>query len=217
MALCYWSTSPSILLGERRYKRQLKIGHVPLWIESNLKKVDCIYIIYYYYHRFSKMWSCSYMYLIICILQLSAVSFKKEIHCKEIFVIFKKIRNMWWKNLGILVVQRILTTEDRHDRRETLCLVNSFLIKNVKLKTEIYIYMYVYYIYVYYSWQNSWFESVGHFWVNPWVHGCDNFEIPRATLITWFNTKRGWTVEVTMTKMNKWMNGINLGIAGHSS
>ena len=27
------------------------------------------------------------------------------------------------KNLGILVVQRIVTTEDRHDRRETLCLV----------------------------------------------------------------------------------------------
>ena len=38
-----------------------------------------------------------------------------------------------------VVVQRILTTEDRHDRRETLCLVYFFLIKNVKLKTEIYI------------------------------------------------------------------------------
>ena len=28
---------------------------------------------------------------------------------------------IWWKNLGILVVQRIVATEDRHDRR--LCLV----------------------------------------------------------------------------------------------
>ena len=26
-------------------------------------------------------------------------------------------------NLGILVVKRILTSEDRYDRRETLCLV----------------------------------------------------------------------------------------------
>ena len=43
-----------------------------------------------YYHRFSKMWSFFYMYLIICILQISAVFFLKENHCKEIFIIFFK-------------------------------------------------------------------------------------------------------------------------------
>ena len=40
-----------------------------------------------------------------------------------------------------MFVQRIVTTEDRHDGVKYYVLYNSFLRKNVKLKTEIYVYL----------------------------------------------------------------------------
>ena len=43
-----------------------------------------------------------------------------------------------------MYVHRFVATEDRLDRRETLCfIIILFFNKNVKLKTEIYIFLYI--------------------------------------------------------------------------